>query len=123
LKNKNKNKRGTYSKHSKRTLRHHKQFRTKLASKGFLPVDEYIRLKAKQGNQNKLTSELGNIIDIVTDELEGGSDTNTPARDTCSVDGTSEVDSEGTLPVTGSWNGLAVRPMDRGKFCNRTSVV
>jgi hypothetical protein len=98
LKNKNKNKRGTYSKHSKRTLRHRKQFRTKLASKGFLPVDEYIRLKAKQGNQNKLTSELGNIIDIVTDESEEGSDTNTPARDTCSVDGTSEVESEGTLP-------------------------
>jgi hypothetical protein len=25
--------------------------------------------------------------------------------------------------VTGSWNGLAVKPMDRGKFCNRTSIV
>jgi hypothetical protein len=25
--------------------------------------------------------------------------------------------------VTGSWNGLAVKPMDRGKFCNRTSVM
>jgi hypothetical protein len=28
-----------------------------------------------------------------------------------------------TQSVTGSWNGLAVKPMDRGKFCNRTSVV
>jgi hypothetical protein len=27
------------------------------------------------------------------------------------------------LNVTGSWDGSAVRPMDRGKFCNRTSVV
>jgi hypothetical protein len=25
--------------------------------------------------------------------------------------------------VTGSWNGLADKPMDRGKFCNRTSAV
>jgi hypothetical protein len=28
-----------------------------------------------------------------------------------------------TYAVTGSWNGLAVKPMDRGKFCNRTSIV
>jgi len=83
LKNININKRGTYSKQSKRTLRCCKQLHTKLASKGFLPVDKYIRLKAKQENQNKLILGLDNIINMATDKLEGGlkggSDTNTPA--------------------------------------------
>jgi hypothetical protein len=103
LKSESKNKRGTYSKRSKETLKHRVQVHINLASKGFLPVDEYIRIKGNR-NQEKLTSELNNIIDIVPDESKEGTDEKMPARETCtcsSVNGISdsEVDSEGSLPV------------------------
>jgi hypothetical protein len=34
-----------------------------------------------------------------------------------------EIDQNSSIYVTGSWDGSAVRPMDRGKFCNRASAV
>ena len=101
LKMENKRKRGMYSKRSKKTLKCHKQVQVDLASKGFLPVDEYIRLKGKQENHNELT-EWETAINIVQDESEESSDANTLARDTCthiSVDGTSEAESDGILPA------------------------
>ena len=70
----NTKKRGRYSKCSKKTLKRRKQAHVDLASKGFLPVDEYIR--RIQEKRNRLTSEL----------------------DT-SIDGNSEVESGGTSPV------------------------
>lgn len=44
-----------------------------LALKGFLPVDEYIRIKGNR-NQEKLTLESNNIINIVPDGSEEGTD-------------------------------------------------
>jgi hypothetical protein len=106
LKKEDKKKRGIYSKRSKQTQRHRKQVRAKLASKGFLPVDKYIKLKENQENQNKLTSESENTINIVQDESEEGSDASTLPKDTytySSVNGDSEVESKGTLPVPDIW--------------------
>jgi hypothetical protein len=103
LKSESKNKRETYSKWSKETLNHCVQVRINLALKGFLPVDEYIRIKGNW-NQEKLTSELNNIINIVPDESEEGTDEEMPVRETCtrsSINGISDsnVESEGSLPV------------------------
>jgi hypothetical protein len=77
-----------------------------LALKGFLSVDKYIKLKENQENWNKLTSELENIINIVQDESEKGSDASTLPKDTCtysSINGDSEVESNGTLPTLNIW--------------------
>jgi hypothetical protein len=40
----------------------HKQVRANLASKGFLPVDEYIRLKQNPQNHNQNELTLDNIV-------------------------------------------------------------
>jgi hypothetical protein len=103
----NKNKRGKYSKQSKKTMKRRMQVRIDLASKGFLPVDEFIKLKgnAKQCGTNAPTSEPDNIINAVREESEEGSDeANVLVQDsvTCadrSVNSTSEEESEEILPV------------------------
>jgi len=71
----NQKKRERYLKQSKKTLKHCKQVCIDLASKGFLPMDKYIRLKGKQEKQKDLTLEM----DIIVIELEECSDTNTLA--------------------------------------------
>jgi hypothetical protein len=84
-KTENKNKKGKYSKRSKRTLKRHRQVRIDLAAKGFPSVDEYFKPK--------------NVVNLVEDESEEGSDVNTPTQ---GVDGTeveSESQREGKLPV------------------------
>ncbi len=62
LKKSNKNKQGVYSKRSTDTMKWHKQVHLKLVSKGFLPVDEYIKLKKIPVKGDKLTpeSDIGN---------------------------------------------------------------
>ena len=65
-------------------------------------MDEYIKLKGNQENQNKLTSESENIINIVQDESEKGSNASILPKDICtysSINGNFEVESKGTLPV------------------------
>ncbi len=63
LKKEIENKRGPYSKKSKRTHRRHKQYCTELASKGFLSVSEYMSLKGSSGPEkhDTLTPELDAI--------------------------------------------------------------
>ena len=57
----NKNKRGRYSKQSKKTQKRRKKLRIDLASKGFLPVDEYMRRKGIPEKSNKPTLESSTI--------------------------------------------------------------
>ena len=57
LKEENKNKRGVYSKHSKKTLKHHEEVQVKLASEGFLSIKEYMQVKGLPIKQNKLAPE------------------------------------------------------------------
>ena len=71
LKEEKRNKRGVYSKRSKKTLKRHKQVHINMMSKGFLPVDEFIKLKGCLVNQNKLTTEQDKII--IQEESEEGS--------------------------------------------------
>ena len=85
LKTANKNRRGPYSKRSKETLQHHKQACNKLASKGFLSVDQYMTLRGipVKGDQltpkldagiKAITLEKDNIIKGFQEESEEGSD-------------------------------------------------
>jgi hypothetical protein len=84
-KKENRNRQRGYTKQSKDTLRHCRQVCIKLASKGFLPVDKYMRLKrvpterdkptpeADMGDQSTVLEE-GSIIDNIQEESEEGSD-------------------------------------------------
>ena len=106
LKNENKNKGRKYSKRSKKTLQRRMQVRIKLASKGFLPVDEYIRLKGNVKKHNgtgaALTPESDNVIDLLQEESEEDSDeANMLAQATCAygnINNSSGVESEEILP-------------------------
>ena len=102
LKKENKKKK-VYSKNSKKTIKCRMQFRNILASKGFLPVDQYIQLKRKTEESNDADlPELDNIIAAAREESEEDSDeANVLVQDTCayhSVNSTSEVESEEDLP-------------------------
>jgi len=103
----NKNKRGSYSKWSRNTLKCHEQVHINLASKGFLPVDEYMRLKANSISEKhiKLTPKSYNIVNAIQEESEESSESSdnadAPAQDTCehsSINNISKVESEGNLP-------------------------
>jgi hypothetical protein len=61
LKNEKKNKRGMYSKQSKRTLKRHKEAAIESALKGFLPLDQYMSLKGIP-KRDEPTPELDNAI-------------------------------------------------------------
>lgn len=74
LKTINKNKRGKYSKRSKKTLRHQNEVCIRMASKGFLPLDKFLSFKGNYKKQNELTLELDNINNIICNESEKGSD-------------------------------------------------
>jgi len=66
LKKEMENKRTKYSKRSKQTLQHRTQVCNKLASMGFLPVDEYIRLKSNtEKEKDTNTPEVANIIAVL----------------------------------------------------------
>jgi hypothetical protein len=71
LKKENRNRQRGYTKQSKDTLRHCRQVHIKLASKGFLSVDEYMRLKRVPTERDKPTPEA-NMEDQST-VLEEGS--------------------------------------------------
>jgi hypothetical protein len=65
LNKENKNKRGKYSKWSKKTLKRRMQGQIELASKGFLPIHEYMRLKGirtKNDNAATPTLEINNAV-------------------------------------------------------------
>jgi hypothetical protein len=72
LKKEKENKWGVYSKKSKKTQKCHKQLHIDLASKGFLPVDQYMSLKGLSVKCDKLTPELNEIA--AREESEEGSD-------------------------------------------------
>jgi hypothetical protein len=98
-----KKKRGFYSKNSKRTLKRREQARAKLASKGFLPVDQYMTLKGlsvKHHNKPTPTPEPDKAI--LREESEEGSDeVDGLNQDTCTyscVSDVSEVESEENSP-------------------------
>jgi hypothetical protein len=98
----NKKKRGVYSKKSKNTLKRRKLLQIDMVSKGFLPMEEYIRRKGVPVKYNTPTPQLDKIV--LRDESEEGSDEAIALdsdRDTCtysSVRSVSEVESEGSLP-------------------------
>jgi hypothetical protein len=98
LKNEKKNKRGMYSKRSKRTLKRHKEAAIESALKGFLPLDQYISLKGIP-KRDEPTPELDNAV--VQEEPEASSDeANTLGRDTCThseVNGASDMESDNGL--------------------------
>ncbi len=106
LKKANKNKGRRYSKQSEKTLKRCMQVCIKLASKGFLPVDEYIRLKDNMKKHNgtgaALTPESDNVINLLQEESEEDSDeANMPAQATCAygnINNSSGVESEEILP-------------------------
>jgi len=60
-KTENKDKRGTYSKKSKKTLKHQEERHAKLKSQGFFPMGDYISLKGVPVKYNKLTLKLDKI--------------------------------------------------------------
>jgi hypothetical protein len=92
-----KRKRGMYSKRSKKTQKHRKQFRADLASKGFLPLDEYMSVKGIPVKKDKCTPEPDKIT--AREESESSSD-EAIALDQAytSVSSASETGSEGPLP-------------------------
>ena len=115
LERKNK-KRGFYTKDSKRTQKRREQLRNKLAAKGFLPVDQYIKLKSNPEKQKELTSK--SIINVDQDSSEP----ETLARDTYaykSVNGTSEEESEECLPV----HNIRLRPTHPTRLESKESEV
>ena len=80
LKKENKKKRGKYIKQSKQTQSKHIQVCIGLASKEFLPLDEFMMLKgiAKKSNKPAAawpvpTSEFNNIINPFQEESKEGS--------------------------------------------------
>lgn len=97
LKKQKKNKRGSYLKHSKRTQKRRKLLRNELASKGFLPVDEYMSLKGIPIKNDKLTPEPDKIA--AREESEEDSDEmNALEQAYTSISSASEEESEGCLP-------------------------
>lgn len=106
LKEEDMKKKRIYSKQSKRTQRRRIQFRNKLASKGFLPVDEYIRLVDKKKNNviDTLTPELDTIITVREESEESSDEATALAQDTCAYSSVSDVseseaEPEECLPV------------------------
>jgi hypothetical protein len=96
LKEETKRKRGTYLKRSKKTQQRRKRVQMELSKKGFLPLDEFMRQKSSSTKRDALTPDSTNQ--------------NTPEEDayTCSsVNGTSEVESDGVLP--GSMHEIRLR--------------
>ena len=97
LKKGKQNKRGSYSKHSKKTLKRCEYFQVKLASNSFLPIDKYMLLKEIPVKLNKLTPKLDKII--TWEELEEGSDSANALDQACtSISDVSEAESKGCLP-------------------------
>ncbi|KAI0282260.1 hypothetical protein BGY98DRAFT_931577 [Russula aff. rugulosa BPL654] len=75
--NENKTKRRVYSKQSKRTLKRRAQQEAKMRSKGFLPLNEFFKLKSKKEDSNNtdaLTPELDDTTKALREESEEGSD-------------------------------------------------
>jgi hypothetical protein len=62
LKGKNKNKRRRYSKQSKNTLKCHREYCIDLRSKGFFPLDEYMRRKGIPEKNDKPTPQSDAMI-------------------------------------------------------------
>ena len=99
LKQGNKNKRGWYSKRSKKTLKRHQQFRTHLASQGFFPLYDFLTLTGCPTKDNKKKPESDEIV--LLEGSEGSDEANGQDRDTCMhsrVSNASEMDSKGDLP-------------------------
>jgi hypothetical protein len=104
--NENKTKRRVYSKQSKRTLKRRAQQEAKMRSKGFLPLNEFFKLKSKKKDSNNtdaLTPELDDTTKALREESEEGSDELeeiAPKQDTCahSVVSISDGESEEILP-------------------------
>jgi hypothetical protein len=119
LKTINKNKRGPYSKKSRNTIQRRKQAQIQLASKGFLPLYEYMRLKSdtkKKTDAATSTSESENIIDLREESEEAPDEANPPVQGPCahsSVNNNSEVESESEecLPMHNA--GLHLRHLAR----------
>ena len=106
----NKNKRGRYSKQSKKTLKRRKKLRIDLASKGFLPVDEYMRRKGIPEKSNKPTLESSTIT--LQEASEDSDEENGPDRDTCtysSVNSASESEMESEESLPGNLNNVQFR--------------
>jgi hypothetical protein len=96
LEKQKKNKRGSYLKHSKRTQKHCKLLCNKLASKGFLPVDEYMSLKGIPIRNDKLTPEPDKIA--AREESKEDFDEMNALEQACiSISRASEEESEGCL--------------------------
>jgi hypothetical protein len=96
----NKNKRRFYSKKSKTTLKRRKLLHIDMVSKGFLPLEEYIRRKGVPVKYNKPTPQLDKI-DLRDESEEGSDDAIALDQDTCtnsSISSVSEVESKGSLP-------------------------
>ena len=96
----NKNKRQFYSKKSKTTLKRRKLLHIDMVSKGFLPLEEYIRRKGVPVKYNKPTPQLDKI-DLRDESEEGSDDAIALDQDTCtnsSISSVSEVESKGSLP-------------------------
>jgi hypothetical protein len=115
LKKENRKKREIYTKKSKNTLRHCKNDCIKLASKGFLPVNKFMRIKGVSVKGNKLTMESdtsdkeislvkGNVIKDIQDSLEAFFDEAMALdHDACvdsNVNSALKEESEGSLPDT-----------------------
>jgi hypothetical protein len=102
LKKETKKRRGSYLKNSKKTLKRKEKYHTEMASKGFLPLHEFMRLKGLAQEQVKHAPEPDKTV--VREESEEGSDNaNGLDKDTCtssSVSDASEVEPEGNLPGT-----------------------
>ncbi len=113
LKMENRKRQKVYSKWSKDTLKWCKQVRIELASKGFLPVDQYMKLKGVPIEIKKLTPESdtgddiivlaeGSIDKVIQEESEESSDNaNALGHNACthsSVNSDSEVESKWGLP-------------------------
>ena len=105
----NKKKKRVYTKNSKRTLKHCTQELARMESKGFLPLDKFLKLKDKSNNTNTLTPELDNMVNTTNLPQEEGSDELEEimsVQDTCihnSIVSTSNAESEESLPQRDVW--------------------
>ena len=99
LKKEKENKRGPYTKQSKRTQKRRQQLQIDFASKGFLPLDQYMSLKSVPVKHDKLTSELDEIA--AREESEDDSDEpNALDQEYTNISDTSDVEYKGNLPGT-----------------------
>ncbi len=96
MKKEDKKTRGKYTKRSKQTHQRHRQVRIDLASKGFLPLHDFMKLNKIKEKNNKLAPELNNSAQ---DKSENDENALTKDIQSCGVNTNSSTESGRSSPA------------------------